>query len=129
MKILVDTHALIWFAEGDPRLSAESRRLLDDPTGNDLLVSVVSCWEIAVKVSIGKLGVHPSYARFIRTTLRGGGFRLLPVRLKHTVVVASLPLHHRDPFDRMLIAQAISENIPVVSADPAFDAYSIVRVW
>ncbi len=129
MRVLVDTHALIWFGEGDDRLSPTARALLDDPVGNTLLLSIASCWEIAVKVSVGKLTVQPHYGRFIRTAVRKGRFRILPLHLKHTDLVANLPLHHRDPFDRMLIAQAISEDIPLVSADQAFDAYPVKRLW
>lgn len=129
MRVLVDTHAVLWFAEGDARLSATARALLDDPVSNTLMLSIASCWEMAVKIGAGKLAVKPSYARFIRTAVRGGRFRLLSIKLRHTDAITYLPLHHRDPFDRMLIAQAMSEDVPVVSADAAFDAYPVKRIW
>ena len=128
MKVLVDTQTFLWFVLGDPQLSSKARTLIEDP-GNEKLISPASYWEIAIKVSIGKYSLSKPYADFVERGIIDNGFVILPIEPKHTAVVATLPLHHRDPFDRLIIAQAIVEQIPVVGNDEAFDAYPVTRLW
>lgn len=128
MRLLLDTHAYIWLFEDDPRLSATARKLLSDPR-NTLLLSAVSCWEVSIKQSLGKLDVHRSPLDVADQGLREGHVQWLPLALAHCVQLQALPLHHRDPFDRMLIAQALAEDCAVLSADPQFDAYPVRRLW
>lgn len=127
MKLLLDTHTFLWFVNDSPRLVASAKTLLESDV--DLLLSVASLWEIAIKSSIGKLDLPDSFDKFIPQQLALNDVEILQINLSHLDVVAALPFHHRDPFDRLLIAQAIAERIPIVSADPAFDDYAITREW
>lgn len=126
MRQILDTHILIWFVSGDPRISASMRSQIEN---NDNLVSIASIWEMAIKHSIGKLNFQSSFNEFVEQQIIMNGIELLPIRIDHIAVISSLPLHHRDPFDRLLIAQSIVENIPLLSADQIFDAYPIQRLW
>jgi len=126
MRQLLDTHTLIWFVMGDSRISVSVRSQIEN---NDNLLSVASVWEMAIKHSIGKLNFGMAFAEFIEQQIIINGIELLPITIDHIAVVSTLPLHHRDPFDRLLIAQAITENIPMLSADKIFDAYPIRRLW
>jgi len=130
LKLLLDTHSLIWYALDDPRLSATARGLIEDPS-SEVLVSPASLWEIAIKVSNGKLALHQPYKDFLGQFLRPGGFRALPIESDHLIHLASLPFPpgHKDPFDRLLIAQAIVEGVAIVGADWAFDGYLVHRIW
>jgi PIN domain nuclease of toxin-antitoxin system len=128
MRLLQDTHAFLWFVLNDPQLSATALRLISDP-GNDVLISPASYWEIAIKVSLRKLDLHPPYDDFMQRGILGNDFEILPIEPRHTSVLTTLPLHHRDPFDRLLVAQAMSEGIPRVSADAVLDQYPITRLW
>jgi PIN domain nuclease of toxin-antitoxin system len=128
MRLLLDTHTFLWFCQGDAALSATAKTLIEDPA-NHKLVSVASCWEIAIKAGLGKLTLGEPSATYIPAALSRTGFELLPVSLVHATAVESLPPHHRDPFDRLLVAQAKIEVIPVVSADPALDPYGVRRLW
>jgi len=128
MRLLLDTHAFLWFVLNDPQLSAGAQSLLIDPA-NDILVSPASYWEIAIKVRLGKLNLHAPYDDFLQRGIVGNDFDILPIEPRHTSVLTSLPLNHRDPFDRLLIAQARIEAIPIVSMDAAFDLYGIRRLW
>lgn len=128
MKLLLDTHTFIWFIMGSPNLSAGARALIED-VANEKLLSVASLWEIAIKSSIGKLTLSAPFAEVIPQQLSLNGFELLNIEIDHAAVVATLPFHHRDPFDRLLIAQAIVEKMPVVSIDAVFDAYPVTRRW
>jgi PIN domain nuclease of toxin-antitoxin system len=127
---LLDTHSLIWFATDDPRLSIVARTLIEDPD-NEVMISPASYWEIAIKVSVGKLALHQPYEDFVDLCLNRYRFRLLPIEPTHTTRLAAMPFPrgHKDPFDRLLIAQAIVEDIPIVGADLAFDAYPVRRIW
>ena len=113
---------------GSPNLSAAARSLIED-RANEKFVSVASLWEIAIKVSIGKLALSAPFGVLIPQQLSLNGFELLNIEIEHAAMVATLPFHHRDPFDRLLIAQAAVENMSVVSIDTVFDAYSVTRVW
>ncbi len=128
MSMLLDTHTFLWFVVGDARLSASAKRVILDPV-NDKLVSPAAYWEIAIKVSIGKYTLHEPYETFMQRGIVGNGFRVLPIEPKHTTVLTSLPFHHRDPFDRLLVAQAMAEAVPIVSADSVLAAYPITRLW
>ena len=130
MNFLLDTHSLIWFALDDSRLSVTARGLIEDPE-NKVAISMATLWEVAIKVSIGKLPLSRPYEDFVAECLETQLFRLLPIERSHTNFLASMsfPTGHKDPFDRLLIAQAIVEDIPIISADAAFDAYPVDRIW
>ncbi|MBI2376234.1 MAG: type II toxin-antitoxin system VapC family toxin [Deltaproteobacteria bacterium] len=124
MKLLLDTHALIWALEGGERLSSTARAAIED-SSNEILVSVVSAWEIAIKRSLGRLDVPDDLA----DAVDDAGFTRLSLRFEDANRLVTLPFHHRDPFDRMLIAQALELGIPIVSRDGRFAAYSIQAIW
>lgn len=130
MRLLLDTHALLWYVLDDPKLSGTARALIVD-TANEVLTSPASHWEIAIKVSIGKLTLNQPYGDFIDLCLNRYGFRILPIEPAHTgrLVTLPFPLNHKDPFDRLLVAQAIVEDVPLVSADAPLDQYPITRLW
>lgn len=127
MKYLLDTHTFLWFVNDSQQLSPEAKDLIESDV--DLLLSVVSLWEIAIKTSLGKLTLPDDYDKFILQQIALNDVETLPITLPHLNLVATLPFHHRDPFDRLLVAQAMVENIPIVSADNFLDAYSINRQW
>ena len=126
MKLLLDTHSFLWFIEGSTDLSSTARSLIENGH-NESLISVASLWEIAIKHSIGKLSLSMPFQAWITSQL--SDFEQLSIQMNHLSVVATLPLHHRDPCDRLLITQAMVEKLPLVSADGAFDAYAIQRLW
>ena len=128
MRSLLDTHTFLWFLLEDPQLSTIASDLIVDPT-NDIEVSPATYWEIAIKISLGKYTLPEPYDIFIEREIAANDFRILPIEPKHTAVLTTLPFHHRDPFDRLLIAQAMVEAIPILSIDPAFDAYPVTRLW
>jgi PIN domain nuclease of toxin-antitoxin system len=128
MRLLLDTHAFIWFVTSDPRLSSRADRAIRQ-RGNELLLSVASVWEGAIKHNLGRLSLTEPFDTFVPEQMHANDIALLQIELRHTFEVARLPRHHRDPFDRLLIAQALTESVPVVSADSAFDAYPVRRVW
>lgn len=128
MKLLLDTHAFLWFIAGNLALSRKVRALIE-ADDNQKLVSVASLTEIAIKTSLGKLTLEQPFAEIIPQQLRRNGFHLHPFTMEHAISLATLPFHHRDPFDRMIIAQSLVENLPVLSNDSAFDAYGVERLW
>jgi len=128
VKLLLDTHSFLWFISGHTNLSTTARSLIEDTT-NQPLLSVASLWEMAIKLSIGKLKLAQPFGELIPNQMEINGIELLPIDITHVAMVSELPFHHRDPFDRLLIAQAMIEQIPVVSADSAFDVYSVKRLW
>ncbi len=128
MRFLLDTHALLWAFNGDPSLSPSARRLIED-WGNELLVSAASVWEIATKVRLGKLPTGQLVIADLDDCLSRLGAEGLPISLSHAARSGTLPGDHRDPFDRMLIAQAQSENLPIISNDRIFDLYGVQRIW
>jgi PIN domain nuclease of toxin-antitoxin system len=124
LKLLLDTHAALWFLSDDERLSQTAAgQLLDDT--NRVLLSAAVVWEIAIKRSLGKLVVPAEY----RSLLLAAGVQALPLTLEHAAAVEALPWHHRDPFDRMLVAQAAVEEAAVVSQDQALAPYGVTIVW
>ena len=128
MRLLLDTHAFLWWLDGDRRLSSRGRRLIADSTA-EVFVSAASAWEISIKAAAGKLPGALDVAADIPGCLESQGFRPLDITIGHAQRAGSLPLRHRDPFDRMLVAQALAEELPLLSNDPAFDAYAVQRVW
>lgn len=128
MKILLDTHALLWLVAGDARASVKARRLFLD-SANELIVSAVTGFEIAVKHSLGKLQIEEPPREFIENRIRNNALSRMPVTLDHTYRLASLPYHHRDPFDRLLAAQSLEEDIPLMTADPMFKTYGVETIW
>ncbi len=128
MSLLLDTQALLWFVLDDSRLSAKAREQIV-ATDALVLVSPASLWEIAIKISIGKYALPVPFAAFWDDQLRTNDFMFLPISVSHTARVADLPFHHRDPFDRLIIAQSLVEGIPVVSSDALFDHYGVERIW
>ena len=128
MRLLLDTHIFLWFIGGDERLSETARSLIEDDQ-NQVYLSVASLWEMAIKISLGKLSLARPYETLIPEQIDQNQLELMGITLPHTTVVVSLPYHHRDPFDRMIIAQALTEQLTLVSGDPVFDLYEIDRVW
>lgn len=128
MKYLLDTHTLLWFLKGDKKLSDKARQLIDSPR-NSKFLSIVSLWEIAVKVSLGKLVLDKSFERLFPEQLHFNRIEILDITVDSLTKLTTLPFHHRDPFDRLIIAQALVERIPIIGADAAFDAYGISREW
>ncbi len=128
MRLLLDTHALLWFHLGDARLSVPARAAIDD-LGNQKLVSPASFWELAIKISAGKYALNVPYEDFIRMAVFDNDFEILPVEPRHTAAIIALPFHHKDPFDRLLIAQAMVEGASIVSVDSKFDPYPVARLW
>jgi PIN domain nuclease of toxin-antitoxin system len=118
---------LIWFLEGDAQLSSTARARIENPS-NINFVSIATFWEIAIKVSIGKLEMETPFSVLSKLVWQNG-FEVLPIKFEHTLVVSSLPFHHKDPFDRILIAQAMIEAMPLISKDEYFDAYEVTKVW
>jgi PIN domain nuclease of toxin-antitoxin system len=127
---LLDTHALLWYTLANPQLSTTAQGLILDPA-NEILISPASFWEIAIKVSIGKLTLQQPYEDFTDACLNRYGFILLPIEPRHTARVAHLPFPsgHRDPFDRLLVAQSLVEGVPLISADKDLDVYGVTRRW
>lgn len=128
MRILLDTHAFLWWVWDAPELSTKVRKIIANPE-NECLLSLASSWEIAIKVSLGKLTLTGSVERFIPEQLSVNGFRQLGVEFRHVARVATLPFHHRDPFDRLLLAQALEEKLTIISADAVFQEYAVNRIW
>lgn len=128
MRCLLDTHALVWFADGDAKLSAAALATVGDPA-SELFVSPASFWEIAIKAHLGKWALTMPYLDYADAVFRLYGFHELPIRPDHTVRLIGLPNHHNDPFDRLLAVQALAEGLTLVSADAVFDRYGVPRVW
>lgn len=128
MRFLLDTHTLLWAFNAEPALSSRARRLIQDGS-NQILVSAASAWEIATKVRLGKLPTGEELVSDLEHYLAQLGCDALPISLDHALRAGRLPGGHRDPFDRMLIAQAQAENVPVISNDRVFDGYGVERIW
>lgn len=128
MRYLLDSHAFLWFAWNDARLSATALSVIQNGR-NELYLSVASAWEISIKVGLGKLQLSQPLEIFLPQQLQQNGIQVLPVALEHTIAVSALPFHHRDPFDRLLVAQSRVSDIPLISADSILDQYEIQRIW
>jgi PIN domain nuclease of toxin-antitoxin system len=128
MKILLDTHAFLWLVMDDPMLSDTAKNLFLDAE-NEIFLSAVTGFEISVKFSIGKLELSEPPEQFIHNRITKNDLNVLPITLPHTLKLADLPFHHRDPFDRLLIARAMIENVPILTRDPMFSEYDCQVIW
>jgi PIN domain nuclease of toxin-antitoxin system len=128
MRLLLDTHTFLWFILNDPLLSGTARTLIADPL-NDIEISPASYWEIAIKINLGKYALSEPLKDFVEREVALNQFHILAIEPRHVAPLTTLPLHHRDPFDRLIIAQAMVERIPIISADAAFDDYPVTRLW
>ena len=128
MRMLLDTHAFLWFLLDDPKLSTTARNAIIGPD-NDIAISPATYWEIAIKISLNKYTLPEPYEEFIEREIVTNQFYILPIVPRHTAVLTTLPFYHRDPFDRLIIAQAMVEQIPVISGDAAFVAYPVTCIW
>ena len=127
MKLLVDTHAFLWFMAGDARLSATARRALEEDEG-EWWLSAASVWELSIKSSLSRLVLPAPASEYVAEKVRAG-LRVLSVEWVHAAAVERLPFHHRDPFDRLLVAQAQIERLAIVTGDSAFGRYGVRVVW
>ncbi len=127
MKALLDTHTLLWAISDDPRLSRRAKQIFTGP--NDLFFSVASIWEILIKVKTGKLPLPDPVGPYLVKKLRDNRIEVLPIKLDHVLKIEKLTVHHRDPFDRILVAQSIEEKCPLITADPIFERYPVNVVW
>jgi PIN domain nuclease of toxin-antitoxin system len=127
MKLLLDTQALLWFMTGDERLSSRARRLIED-NESELFFSAASVWEMAIKSSLGRLSLPVPAAEYVAEKIERG-LRVLAVEWTHAAAVEKLPFHHRDPFDRLIIAQAIEENLPIITSNSIFRKYKASVIW
>ena len=128
MNLLLDTHAFLWFVWGHKNLSGTAQTLIADPL-NQIFFNAASHWEIAIKTSTGKLILTAPFKDLIEQSLAKNNFKLMAIEVDHSDVVLRLPFHHRDPFDRMLIAQAMVQQMPIVNNEALFDQYGIQRLW
>ena len=128
MRLLLDTHTFLWWVDDAPELSKAARKAIAD-INNECYLSVASCWEMSMKSSLGKLRLAKPLERFVTEQLAANSFTLLHIELRHTATVEKLPFHHRDPFDRLLIGQAMTEKMTLVTMDGAFADYGIKSLW
>ena len=127
MQYLLDTHAFLWFVNGDSQLSDKARLIIEDPM-NERYVSIASFWEMAIKLKLGKLALDMSFKELYKE-VRKNGFNLLPITIAHTEKTLILDLHHRDPFDRILISQAMVDKLTIITADTKFHHYKVKQTW
>jgi len=128
VRVLLDTHTFIWFIMDNPALGPEARKLITNPE-NEVMVSLVTPWEIAIKMSLGKLDMEATFDELFPAQIQINDFTLLPIEISHFDRLVNLPWHHRDPFDRLMIAQSLAEDMPILSRDSSFDAYNLERLW
>jgi PIN domain nuclease of toxin-antitoxin system len=128
VRYLVDAHTLIWSQDETGKLSATAATALTDST-HERHLSVVTVWEIGIKVALGKLSLSKPFGVWVRTAVTDLALTELPIALHHVEQQMSLPFHHRDPFDRLIAAQSLSEAMPLISCDTIFDAYGVQRIW
>jgi len=127
MDNLLDTHSFIWFIEGNKQLSAVARKAIEH-AGVVNYISIASLWEIAIKIRLGKLELKSNFLK-VGKLIESNGFRVLPITFQDTQQLLDLPFHHRDPFDRIIISQAISNKLNIVTKDSNFSAYTVSLVW
>ena len=128
MRHLLDAHSLIWALDDPSKLGRRAHASLED-SANDLVISVGTIWELSIKVGLGKLALSLPYRQWIDRAIADLGLAVLPITVEITDAQIALPRHHRDPFDRLLVAQCLVESMPIVSADSVFDDYGITRIW
>jgi PIN domain nuclease of toxin-antitoxin system len=127
MRVLIDTHALLWYLQGDASLSNLALATIEDKY-NDVFISIASLWEIAIKLGLGKLELQRPFEN-LEADLQRLDIKILPITFAELNIYRSLPLHHRDPFDRILIAQSIDNSLTIITCDPLFEPYSIRVMW
>jgi len=127
MNYLLDTHTLIWFLNGDSELSVKSRMIIEDPENNKF-VSIASIWEIAIKISLNKFKFEKGFKKFLELIERNG-FEIMPISVEHALAVSSLKFIHRDPFDRVIVSQALTDNMTIVTKDKTIVKYKVKTVW
>ncbi len=127
MKFLLDTHIFLWFVNDNPKLSNSLKDLIEDEN-NVSYLSIASLWEMSIKYNLGKLTLAPNYEEFIAEEVVKSSINLLNIELEHLKINATLPFHHRDPFDRLIIAQSLAEELPIITVDSAFDKYSVTLI-
>ena len=127
-RLLLDTHAFLWWVNDAPEMTAAARSTISDGN-NECYLSLASCWEMSIKSSLGKLRLAKPIERFVSEQLTANGFTLLNIELRHTAKVEKLPFYHRDPFDRLLIAQAMTEKMTLITADKAMTEYGVKVLW
>ena len=128
MRLLLDTHTLFWSVDDPSKVSAAAMTAMSDPSSERML-SAATIWELAIKVGQGKITLSLPYRQWLETAIIDLGLSILPITVEYADRQARLPTHHKDPFDRMMVAQALVDGIPVVTADSAFDAYGVTRIW
>jgi PIN domain nuclease of toxin-antitoxin system len=128
MKLLLDTHAFLWFIEGNQNLSLTAKNAIESPT-NQRYLSIASLWEIAIKVSIGKLEIGMTLTELVKREVYGNAIDLLEIQSQHLDTLAALPFHHKDPFDRLILSQGLTEKIPIVTKDGLFANYPVTLIW
>ncbi|MCA2710534.1 MAG: type II toxin-antitoxin system VapC family toxin [Microcystis sp. M015S2] len=128
MNILLDSHTLIWFSQNSPQLSSSAIEILED-RNNLLFLSLVSVWEIQIKVQLGKLNLDISLSEIVKDQTKINDVQILPLKLSHIWTLDTLPYYHKDPFDRLLISQAITENLIILGVDSVFDSYPVQKIW
>jgi PIN domain nuclease of toxin-antitoxin system len=128
VKVLLDTHTFLWAIRADERLSSRAREIFIAGR-NELLLSVASIWEILLKVQVGKIRFEEPAVGYLKRQIFKNNIRMLPILMDHVAHLESLPLHHRDPFDRILVAQSMEENLSLLSADPLMKSYSVSVIW
>lgn len=128
MRLLLDTHAFLWWVADDERLSPRAAALIAEPS-NEVLVSAATAWEVVVKSALGRVEVPTPVDRFLTAQIEANAFIPLPIHMRHTLGLAALPQIHRDPFDRILVAQAVAEDLTIVSRDRVMDGYPVTVEW
>jgi PIN domain nuclease of toxin-antitoxin system len=128
MRGLIDTSTFLWFISGDSRLSHTAKTLISE-IDNEIFLSIASLWEIAIKISVGKLELSMSYDNLLSVQIEENEIKLLPIEKYHLKELVKLPFYHRDPFDRLIISQGIAENIPILTCDRLFNDYPIEKIW
>jgi len=128
MRLLLDTHTLIWMASKDDKLSEKAKALILD-TDNELFLSVASIWEMSIKASLGKLMLQQPIEQIITEQVQTNGLQLINIETAHALAVSTLPWHYRDPFDRLIMAQSQLDNLTILGCDTAMDAYEVERIW
>ena len=128
MRLLLDTHTFIWYVTDHKKLSSTAQLLINN-ADNDIVLGKASVWEMAIKHSIGKLSFDTPFDIFIARQINLNNIELLDIKTNHLIAVATLPLHHGDPFDRLIIVQAMLEGLPIIRTDVVFDTYTIQRLW
>ena len=128
MELILDTHTFIWFVNGDKNLTTKAREAIEEYPSNFSYISIASLWEMAIKISLDKLEIRYPFEQIL-TQLYENGFEILPITFEHVLVVSELPFHHRDPFDRLIVAQAMTEKMTIISKDESFDDYEVKRLW